>query len=89
MDQHGGSASQKIKKQIILPILMALIGVVVTIKAVVKYKNYEEAIARSGLELNAMTYAEHRKAGIVNGISVTSPPHWKRSLSAANPGATI
>lgn len=64
-------AFQKIKKQIILPLLTVLIGAAVTVLAVTIYKNYEEAITRSKLELNAMTYAEHMKADIVNGISAT------------------
>ena len=72
MDRHGVSAPQKIKKQIILPLLTVLIGIAVTVMAVAVYKNYEEAITRSRLELHAMTYAEHMKADIVNGISATT-----------------
>ena len=63
---------KSIKKQITLPLFIVLIGTVITIMAVVMYKNYEEAITRSKLELDAMTYAEHMKADITNGISVTN-----------------
>lgn len=72
MDRHGIFTLKNIKKQTILPILTILIGTAITVIAVVMYKNYQEAITRSKLELNAMIYAEHIKADIVNAISVTN-----------------
>ena len=72
MDWRNLFAPKNIKKQIILPLLTILIGITITIAAVAAYKNYQETITRSKMELDAMTYAEHMKADIVNGIGATT-----------------
>ena len=63
---------KSIKKQMILPLFIVLIGTVITVIAVAVYKNYQEAITRSKVQLDAMTYAEHIKADITNGISAAN-----------------
>lgn len=72
MDWHGVFTLKNIKKQIMVPLLTVLIGTAITIMTAAAYKNYQETITRSRLELNATTYAEYMKADIVNGISVTN-----------------
>lgn len=72
MNLHGAYTPRNIKKQILLPLLTFLLGTAITIAATVMYKNYQETIAHSRVELNAITYAEYMKADIVNGISVTN-----------------
>ena len=72
MDWHGVFAPKSIKKHVALPLVTILIGTAFMILAVFACKNYEETITRSRLELNAMTYAEHMRADVANGISVTN-----------------
>ena len=60
------------KKQLTLPLFTVLIGTIITVMAVAVYKNYQETINRSKVRLDAMTYAEHIKADITNGISATN-----------------
>ncbi len=71
MKKHGTSIFKRIKKQILLPLFTVLFGTAVILMAAAVYKNYQETLTRSKVELNAMTYAEYMKADIVNGISVT------------------
>ncbi len=72
MDWRGALTPRSNKKQILLPLITVLIGTIFTIVALAAYRNYEVTITRSKLELDAMTYAEHMRADIVNGIGVTS-----------------
>ncbi len=71
MDWHGVFTPESIKKQIVFPLLTILIGTAITVSLVAMYKHYQETTARSQLELNVVTSAEHMKADIANGLSVT------------------
>lgn len=72
MEWHRAFTAKHKKEHVILPVITILIGILLTFIIAMMYRHYQESITRSELELNAMTYAEHIRADIVNGIGATT-----------------
>lgn len=72
MEWQRAFTAKRMKEHVILPVITVLVGILLTIVIAVMYRHYQETITRSELELNAMTYAEHIRADIVNGIGATT-----------------
>ena len=69
MEEH--KYSEKRMNKPLLPILVLLIGMIVLVQLGYNLKTSQDALNRSKVELNAVTYAEYMKRDITEGIDIT------------------
>lgn len=71
MNHQRENAKRNGERDLILPVLVFFVGIIVVVTLAYHFQKNQESLQQSRVELNAVTYAEHLRLDLMQGIGTT------------------